>query len=81
MVLIPTRNRERTELFRPVTSDTAGRFSIPNITPGDYTLAAWENIEPFSFFDANLIREAEAQGKSLRVEESSSQRVNVSVIR
>jgi 5-hydroxyisourate hydrolase-like protein (transthyretin family) len=81
VVLIPTRSRERTELFRPVTADTAGHFTIPDITPGDYTLAAWESIEPFSFFDPNLIREAETQGKNVRVEESSNQRVNVSVIK
>jgi 5-hydroxyisourate hydrolase-like protein (transthyretin family) len=81
VVLIPTANRERTELFRPVTADTTGHFTIPNIVPGDYTLVAWEAIEPFSFFDPNLIRQAEAQGKTVRVEESSSQTVNVSVLR
>jgi hypothetical protein len=81
VVLIPTASRQRTELFRPVTADTTGYFTIPNITPGDYTLAAWESIEPFSFFDPNLIRQAETQGKAVRVEESSSQRVNVSAIK
>jgi hypothetical protein len=81
VVLIPVRNRERTELFRPVTADTAGHFIISNITPGDYTLVAWESIEPFSFFDPLLIRQAETQGTSVRVEESSRQNRNVNVIK
>jgi hypothetical protein len=64
-----------------VTADTAGHFIISNITPGDYTLVAWESIEPFSFFDPLLIRQAETQGTSVRVEESSRQNRNVNVIK
>jgi 5-hydroxyisourate hydrolase-like protein (transthyretin family) len=81
VVLIPTRNRDRTELFRPVTADSAGHFKIPNVTPGDYTLAAWESIDPFSFFDPNLMRVAETQGKTVRVEEASEQTVNLTAIK
>jgi hypothetical protein len=81
VVLIPTRNRERTELFRPVTADTSGHFAISNTSPGDYTLAAWESIEPFSFFDPNLVRQAETQGTAFRVEESSNKTVNVTAIK
>jgi 5-hydroxyisourate hydrolase-like protein (transthyretin family) len=81
VVLIPLRNRERTELFRPVTADTSGHFAISNISPGDYTLAAWESIEPFSFFDPNLVRQAETQGTAVRVEESSNKTVNVTAIK
>jgi hypothetical protein len=80
VVLIPNRNRERTELFRPVTADSAGRFTIPAVAPGEYVLAAWDGIEPFAFFDPTLIGQAESSGKSLRVAESSSQTVNVTVI-
>jgi hypothetical protein len=81
VVLIPARNRERTELFRPITADSAGHFNIPNVAPGEYTLVAWESIEPFSFFDPSLIQIAETQGKALRVEESSKQTVSVTAIK
>jgi 5-hydroxyisourate hydrolase-like protein (transthyretin family) len=77
VVLIPARNRERTELFRPVTADSTGRFAIPAIAPGEYILAAWDAIEPNAFFDPGLIRQAEEQGKVVRVAESSSQTVNL----
>jgi hypothetical protein len=77
VVLIPSRNRERTELFRPVTADSSGRFTIPAIAPGEYILAAWDAIEPFAFFDPALMRQAEVSGKTIRVLGSSSQVVNV----
>jgi len=80
VVLIPNSDRERTELFRPVTADIAGRFTIPAVAPGDYTIAAWEMPESYSFFDPNLIRQAEGQGKAIRVAESSSQTVNITSI-
>ncbi len=81
VVLIPTKNRERTDLFRPATSDSAGHFTLVDISPGDYTLAAWESLEPFAFFDPNLIAQAEASGKNVRVGESSAQAVSVNVMR
>jgi hypothetical protein len=80
VVLIPSRNRERTELFRPVIADLNGRFTIPAVAPGEYTLAAWEAMEPNAFFDPNSIRQAEAGGKPVRVAESSTQTVNVTGI-
>ena len=81
IVLIPNRNRERSELFRTVTADSTGRFAIPNVAPGDYTLAAWEALEPWAFFDPNLIQQAGDQGKAVRVAESSTQAASVTAIR
>jgi len=80
VVLIPER-RDRTELFRPATADPNGRFTIPNIAPGDYKLVAWESIEPFEFFDVERIKQADDKGTEIRVTESSRQSVNVIPIR
>jgi 5-hydroxyisourate hydrolase-like protein (transthyretin family) len=80
VVLIPKGNRERTELFRPVTADLSGRFAIPSVAPGEYTLAAWDVIEPNAFFHPDFIRQAEANGRAVRILESSSQTVNVTAV-
>src|SRR5262249_51827842 len=50
-VLIPDRLRNRSDLFKTATSGANGRFTMRGITPGDYKLFAWEDIEPFSYFD------------------------------
>jgi hypothetical protein len=77
VVLIPAQNRERTELFKGVMADVAGRFSISSIAPGDYTLASFETLEPYAYFDPIVIREAEKRGTAVPVNESSKQVVNV----
>lgn len=81
VVLIPERNRERTELFRPVASDPSGHFRITGVAPGDYKLTAWDVIEPFAFFDPDLLKQSDDNGKAVRVAESSKQSIDVSVIR
>jgi len=79
VVLIPGR-RERTELFRPVSADSSGHFTISSIAPGEYILASWDAIEPYAFFDPELLAQAERQGKPVRVGESSHQTLNITLI-
>jgi len=77
VVLVPERNRDRAELFRPVTADPSGHFNIAAVAPGDYKLSAWEYIEPYAFFDRELLKQADDNGKLVRVAESSKQTINV----
>jgi hypothetical protein len=81
VVLIPERNRGRTDLFRPAVTDPNGHFSLAGVAPGDYKLAAWESIEPFAFFDPELLKQADDAAKPVRVMESSKQTINVSAFR
>jgi hypothetical protein len=80
VVLIPETNRERLELFKSVTSDQAGHFAFRGISPGDYKVIAWEEIESNGYFDPDVLRRAESSGKPVRVLESSKQSVSVQVI-
>jgi hypothetical protein len=44
VVLVPDPSRRRrSDAYRTVTSDISGRFQIPRIPPGDYTVLAWED--------------------------------------
>jgi hypothetical protein len=79
-VLIPAGNRERTDLFRAVTADTNGRFAIQSVAPGDYKLVAWDAIEPYAYFDPELIRQAEQSGAAVRIVESSQLTLNITVL-
>jgi 5-hydroxyisourate hydrolase-like protein (transthyretin family) len=76
VVLIPT-NHDRVELFRPATTDPAGKFSIAGVTPGDYVLGVWDDIEAFEFFDPALLGQADEKGQRLRVGEGSQTPVNL----
>ena len=80
VVLVPDRNRDRSELFRATTTDQSGRFSLRRITPGDYRLFAWEGLEANGWFDPDLLKASETQGKPVRVEESAKLEMQTSVI-
>jgi hypothetical protein len=80
VVLIPDRNRERAELFRSVNADAAGRFAITDVEPGDYHVGVWPFLEPFGYFDPELIKQAQEKGKAIRVAESSRQQIDVEAL-
>jgi hypothetical protein len=80
-VLIPDRLRNRTDLFKTATSGANGRFTVRGITPGDYKLFAWEDIEPFSYFDSDVLRPFEALGKTVHIQENSRETAEVKILR
>src|SRR5262245_10667092 len=79
-VLIPDRLRNRSDLFMTATSGANGRFAMRGITPGDYKLFAWEDIEPFSYFDSDVLRPFEALGKTVHIQENSRETAEVKII-
>jgi hypothetical protein len=80
IVLVPDKSRHRHELFRAVTADQNGRFSIANVVPGDYKVFAWEAIEPSSWFDTEVLSRYESRGSLIRVRELSKQVIEVKTI-
>jgi hypothetical protein len=80
VTLIPTRNRDRTDLYKTVTTDENGRFTITDIVPGDYKVFSWESVEPFGWFDPELLSASENSGRPVNVTESSAETIEVRLI-
>jgi hypothetical protein len=78
-VLIPEK-RWRSDLYKTVTSDEEGRFSLTGITPGNYKLFAWEDLEANAYYDAEVLRQYESQGKAVIVTESGRVQVELKPI-
>jgi hypothetical protein len=78
-VLIPEAG-DRPELFKRILTDWNGKFSITGITPGNYRLFAWEDLEAYAYFDPEVLAKYQAQGKPIRVSENSSQTVDLQAI-
>jgi len=53
---------------------------MKDIAPGDYKLFAWEALDNFAYFDPDLIKQSEAKGKAVHVEESAKLKVDTRVI-
>jgi hypothetical protein len=80
-VLVPAQ-RTRLDLFRTSTTDQSGRFSFgsPNVPPGEYKLFSWEGIDNGAFYNPDVLKQYEQQGKTVRVSEGSSLNVDVKLI-
>jgi hypothetical protein len=81
VVLVPdARVRHRPDLYRNVTTDSAGRFTMPGIAPGTYQLFAWEDVQAGAWRDSEIRRPYDGRGKSIQVTEGSDENVQVTVI-
>jgi hypothetical protein len=79
-VLIPDRLRNRNDLYKAAVSAANGRFTFRGVSPGDYKLFAWEDIEPFSYFDPDVLMPFETRGKPVHIQENSKEPVEVKII-
>jgi hypothetical protein len=79
-VLIPDRQRDRIDLYRTSMSDANGLFSLRSIAPGDYHLFAWEALDPYAYFDPDVLKQFESKGTPVHIVESAKENVDVRII-
>ena len=71
VVLLPdSSRRNQTHLFKTVTTDQNGRFTLTGIAPGDYSLLAFEDLEPGAWQDADYLKQFERSAESLSIREN-----------
>lgn len=72
VALIPdARRQSRTSLFKTARTDDSGRYSILGITPGDYTVYAFEDIESGAHLDPDFIKPLERSAEAVTLRENS----------
>jgi Carboxypeptidase regulatory-like domain len=72
VVLVPEEGRRKEErLYKSTSTDQNGQFSIRGITPGDYTLFAWETVEEGAYRDPDFLRPFKDRGKPILVDEGN----------
>jgi hypothetical protein len=73
VALVPDgKRRSNSEYYRRAIADQSGRFVLPNVPPGDYTLFAWQEIEKGQYLDPDFLLQYEDVGKPMHVEEGNS---------
>jgi hypothetical protein len=70
----------RPDLFRSATTDQLGRFSIKGVSPGNYKIFAWVDIEPGIYHDPSFLAPYEPLGSPVRIEENGTTTVTLKVI-
>jgi hypothetical protein len=78
VALIPNSgNPDREDLYRSAVTDVSGRFKIQGIAGGDYRVFAWEDIADGAWEDADILRAADARGKTVHINEGEQSSVEV----
>ena len=73
-------HRDRDEYYRSARSDTAGKFNILGLPPGDYTLYATDKDQYGSFKDPDFLRQIAGQGTAVEIDEKQHQSVQLTLI-
>ena len=70
----------RSDRFRSVSTDESGKFAIRGIAPGNYTVYAWEDVDPGAWFNPAFMRLYESSGQPIRIGDAQRQSLELRVI-
>jgi protocatechuate 3,4-dioxygenase beta subunit len=78
VTLIPDPpNPRELYLYRTLSSDQGGNFSLKSLAPGKYLLIAWDDLEAGAEFDPDVIRNHVERAVSVTIEENNRQTLTV----
>ncbi len=81
VVLVPQPQlRDREDLYKTISTDQSGNFSLQGISPGNYKLFAWNAIEPDSYLDPEVLAPFEGLGQDVSIQEAGQSKIELTVI-
>ena len=81
VALVPdSDHRQESYLFKEATADPDGHFSIRAVTPGDYKLFAWEDVESGEYQDPEFLKTYEDKGQFVRIQRDDRKTVELRII-
>lgn len=81
VALVPEpRFRDQNQLFKFVTTDQNGKFSLRGIAPGQYKAFASKEIDPDSYRDPETVASFDGLGQALTVQENGAQSIQLTLI-
>jgi hypothetical protein len=71
VVLVPAADelRRSASMYRAVSTQDRGVFVFKDVRPGTYKLFAFEDVEPFAWLDAEVMKPLESMGETVSVAE------------
>jgi protocatechuate 3,4-dioxygenase beta subunit len=72
VTLVPEASRRsHVTLFKTARTDDSGHYTIQGISPGDYSLYAFEDIESGAYYNPDFLRPLESSGETVSLRENS----------
>jgi hypothetical protein len=70
----------RSDMYKTASTDTAGRFGLKGLPPGDYKVFAWAGVEKDAWMDPYFLGANEERGTKIHIEEGQTQNADLSLI-
>jgi len=81
VVAVPeVRFRSHPERYRKAVTDQSGHFILRGLSPGDYTLFAWESVDGDAYYNPEFLKGYEGQGKALSLSEGERKSLQLKAI-
>jgi len=81
VALVPEPSkRDLSFLYKNITTDQSGRFSIVGIAPGEYKLFAWDTVEEDAWEDPEFLNPLEELGKPVRASPNGRESVSLMLL-
>jgi hypothetical protein len=81
VVAVPEpRLRSRTDRYYKTVTDQSGRFTLHGVTPGAYTLIAWESVDGEAYYNPEFLNKYAGQGKALHLTEGERTSVQLQAV-
>lgn len=82
VVLVPeVKYRTEYRLYKTQTTDQYGHFDLRGISPGEYRLFSWEEVEMGAWEDPEFLKPFEEKGAKIAVQEGDQKTLSLSAIR
>jgi len=78
-VLVAPEGRTRPDLYKRAISDRGGRYAVRGITPGDYLVYVWDQVEDGIWFDPDFLRQSRARASAVHLSEGANPDLNLTV--
>lgn len=65
------------EFYFTTATDQNGFYRLKNLTPGEYKLFAWEDLEPGSYMDPDFFRAVEGKGEAMTIREGDRKAISI----
>jgi protocatechuate 3,4-dioxygenase beta subunit len=81
VVLVPPQaRRQNSLLYKNVTTNETGSFTVRGVAPGSYTIFAWESVPPTAWQNAEFLSKYEARGQQINLSATTVGEVQLNVI-
>ena len=82
IVLVPQEGERKDQqiFYKQVTSDQNGAYHLKDLTPGEYKIYAWEDVESGAYLDPDFMKPFEAKGEAVTLREGDQKSLQVTLI-